>query len=113
MKPSDMQAVEKAIRDFHERVADADKVLSALDDIFDWSPECQLFQAVSALVGGYISALGAAYHIEGWLEWWWLECRLGQNPLEAAPAGGELRIVAAVDDLIALITEEIRNELRP
>ena len=98
-----MQAVEQAIRDFHERVTDAEKVLDALDDVFSWSPDSQMFKVFSALVGGYVSALGAAYHIEGWLEWWWIECRLGKNPLRAASVGEEMRTISTVDDLVSLV----------
>lgn len=102
-----MNELEKAIRDFHDRVSEAELSLDAMNETLSMAPESKLCTAIWALVGAYKDALGKAYGIEGWLEWWWLECRLGQNPLKAAVSGEQLRTISTVDDLVALILDDL------
>lgn len=104
-----MENIEKAIRKFHDKVVEADRVISELDGLLAMNPESALHSAVWALVGAYKDALGAAYNIDGWLEWWWLECSLGKNPLQASPAGGELRVIATIDDLVRLVCDDLKS----
>lgn len=101
--------VEKAVREFHERVTEIERVFDTLNSVLSIRPESDLHNAINSLIGGYISALGAAYNIDGWLEWWWLECNLGDHPMQAALAGEELRTIATIDDLVKLICDEIQK----
>lgn len=105
-----MERIEAAICEFHARASDMERVTSTLDSVLKMAPESDMYGAAWALIGGYIEALGAAYHIDGWLEWWWNECGLGDRPHEAAPAGGELRMIATVDDLVQLIREDLAHD---
>lgn len=103
----DLDCFEEAVREFHNRVSEMERVAAVMCDVLSMEPESDFYSAVWALVGGYQGALGAAYGIDGWLEWWWLECKLGENPMQAAPAGGELRTIATVDDLVKVICEDV------
>lgn len=100
-------AVEKAVRTFHERVTEVDRVIDALNQTLSMQPESDLCSSVWAVVGGWIEALGAAYFIDSSLEWWWLECRLGRRPMQAGLAGEELRTIATIDDLVQLILDDL------
>lgn len=104
---SNRAAVEKAVREFHERVTEVERVIDALNQSLMMQPESELCSSVWALVGGYKDALGAAYSIDPWLEWWWLECGLGTKPMQAGLAGEELRTIATVDDLVQLILDDL------
>lgn len=100
-----MDEMARAIRNFCERVAEIERVVGVLDEVFGMQPECALHSAVYALAGGYQATLDSTYGLAGWLEWWWLECGLGSRPLQASPAGGKLRLITTVDDLVQLILE--------
>lgn len=102
-----MEKIEKAIRAFHDRVVEIERVTDALNSVLSMDPESDLHSAIWALVGGYKDALGDAYAIDSWLEWWWIECGLGSKPMQAALAGGELRTIATIDDLIRIIGDDI------
>lgn len=102
-----MKKVEQAIRDFHDRVTEIERVTDVLKSVMSMAPESDLYSAIWALIGGYKDAIGDAYNIDGWLEWWWLECNLGSNPMQAAVAGEELRTIATVDDLVRLILDDL------
>lgn len=104
MKPDQ---IAQHVRAFHDRVSEAEAVLADLADILMMPPETRLSSAVWELVGGYKDVLDSACHIGIWLEWWWLECGLGATPLKAGPAGGELRTIATIDDLVQLVLEDI------
>lgn len=106
-----MEKVEKAIRDFHERVSEIESVTDAMSEVLSMAPECALHSAILALIGGYRDALGAAYSIDGWLEWWWLECGLGSKPMRAGLAGEELRAIATIDDLVRLICDDLAQAI--
>lgn len=97
--------MERAIRNFCARVAETERVVGVLDEVFGMQPECALHSAVWSLAEGYQATLDSAHGLEGWLEWWWMECDLGRKPLQASPAGGALRVVATVDDLVQIIRE--------
>jgi len=108
----DIAAVEKAIREFHERVSDIERVTDVLNSVLSMVPESDLNSAIWALIGGYKDALGEAYSIDGWLEWWWLECNLGEKPMQAGLPGEELRTIATVDDLILLVCDDLAQSKR-
>ncbi|MBL8473719.1 MAG: hypothetical protein JNM98_18155 [Rhodocyclaceae bacterium] len=101
-----MSGLETAVREFHARAEEAERVQRVLGETLKMAPESELFQATRGLIGGYIMALDAAYQIGDWLEWWWSECALGARPMGAAPAGGSVRMIATVDDLVALLCED-------
>lgn len=98
--------IDRHVREFHERCRHAEEVVGSLDDVLMLDAESPLRQAVDALIGGYCNALNASYNIGLWLEWWWVECRLGVAPKRAAPAVGALRMIETVDDLVGLILED-------
>lgn len=104
---TNIAAVEKAVREFHERVSEIERVTDVLNSVLSMVPESDLNQAIWALIGGYKDALGEAYSIDSWLEWWWLECGLGRNPMQAGLAGEEFRDILTLDDLVQLILDDL------
>ncbi len=104
-----MEKVKKAIREFHDRVIEFERVIAVLNGVVDMQPESALNTAAWDLIGGYKDALGAAYHIDGWLEWWWLECNLGNNPMKAKLSGGELRTISTLDDFVKLVCDDLAH----
>ncbi len=105
----DISIVENAIRSFHERVTEIERVFDTLNSVLYIQPESDFHNAINSLIGGYINALGAAYSINGWLEWWWFECSLGGSPNRAGLAGEELRTIETIDDLVKLICDDIKK----
>lgn len=100
-----MDEMAQAVRDFCERVVEIERVFDAADQVLGMQPECALKSAVWTLAEGYQATLDSAHGLAGWLEWWWMECGLGSRPLQASPAGGKLRLITTVDDLVQLIRE--------
>lgn len=106
-----VEAMEKAVREWHERMVDLETRLDALSESVGLNPEAPVPNAIWAVAGGYKDALDAAYHVGGWLEWWWLECYLGNSPKEAKLAGDkEERVIRTIDDLVALLRDEAYRE---
>lgn len=101
-----MKPVDTVIREFHDRVTEIERVLDVIESVMGSYPESDLNNAVWAIVGGYAAAIGQSFHCEAWLDWWWLECGLGAQPKCASPHGENLRMVATIDDLVALILED-------
>ena len=97
--------VDQAIRAFQGRVVEIERVLDAMSAVLGMQPECALREAIFGLVGDQLALLDAAGGVDGWLEWWWLECGLGNRPMGAAPAGGKMRLVATLDDLVRIVLE--------
>lgn len=95
------------MRLWHQRVRALKEELSALIDLLQMAPEAPLNEAAWGLVGGYIAALDARWGIGGWLEWWWHECKLGDRPLEAGIVGEPMRTIRTIDDLIAIVTDDL------
>lgn len=102
--------VKIAVREFHERVTEIERVMNTLESVLYMSPECDLHNAICALISGYNNSLCEYYSIDGWLGWWWLECDLGNNPKQASLAGEELRTIATIDDLVKLICDDITKD---
>lgn len=114
LDPDRRARIETEIRAFHERVRAARDVLRKLDDVLDIAPESPLYEAVWALIGGYMGALGAAYgHIDGWLEWWWSECDLGANPHDAGLPGEPMRTIETLDDLVGIVLDDLARTEEP
>ena len=104
-----MDDLEKAVRGFHSRVLEAEMVYDALNSVMWMEPESNFHSMLSELIGGYKEALDTAFHIGGWLEWWWLDCDLGRrrHPKEAGLPGEPLRKIATVDDLVKIIKDDL------
>lgn len=101
------EQIAAAITRFHNLATNAMRVLGAVDDLIGIEPESILNSIVTRLIDGYISALGDAYAVHGWLDWWAWECRFGANPLGAQVGENPIHEVATVDDLIALVLETL------
>lgn len=104
-----MTKIEKAVRDFHDRVSNVERVIDSMNSVFMTSPESEFNSAIWAIVGAYKDSLDDAYCIGGWLEWWWLECNLGIRPMKASLAGEEMRTISSIDDLVSLILDDIKK----
>lgn len=98
--------IRNAVLRWNELVCDIETALDNLRDTVGLNPEAPLPTAAWALAGGYMDALDVAYGIGGWLEWWWHECRLGENPMQAG-FDGKVRLVATIEDLIGIILEDL------
>lgn len=106
-KASPDLALAATIRLWHDRVVALEEQLDALRDLLQMAPEAPLNEAAWGLVGGYIAALDARWNIGGWLEWWWNECRLGESPSQAGINGEPMRDIKTIDDLIALVIDDL------
>ncbi len=102
-----MDKIEQVIRDFDARVREIDRVTDTLNSVLLMSPESEFYGAVWSIIHGYMEAISAVYPIEGWLEWWWLECGLGSMPQKAGLPGDELRTIANIDDLVRIVCDDI------
>lgn len=98
--------IDHAIRQWHDALEVSERVLDALNVAIDCAPESPLHQAVWTLAGGWQQAIAAMDDTgctEEWLEWWWMECRLGERPLEASCGDDRgLRRIATIGDLVEL-----------
>lgn len=102
--------LEYDLRQFHRRVADMETICDMLNNAMRMSTRSTFSYATWSLASGYLDALDAAYPgIGQWLEWWWLKCQLGANPLEASVAGGETRMIATIDDLVRLVLDDLEH----
>lgn len=102
-----LDAMERAVRDWHERMTEISGCMQALDELVGVVPESPLSTALWAMNGGYMGALDAAWQVGGWLEWWWLECDLGARPKEAKLGkDAEFRKISTIDDLVQLLRDE-------
>lgn len=108
----DKAKIEQAIRDFDERVRAMDEVWEKLEEVLGATPESPVFEAMTAVAGGYVAALDAAYGIGGWLEWWWLECQLGRQTMECEVDGKEFT-VATIDDIVQVVLADIDLRTSP
>jgi len=102
-----VEKVEKAIRQFHERVTEIERITDLLNSALMMAPESGLNAAIWALIGGYKDALGDAYFIDEWLEWWWMECNLGAKTMQAGLLGEEMRTIATLEDFIRLVCDDL------
>ena len=107
MTDDDRARIEQAIRDWHERSRDAQAKLDELEAVTGCNPDSPLNAVTWALIGGWLTTLDHAYSIGAWLDWWWHECRLGEYPTEASIGDAPLRKIATVDDLVALVLEDL------
>ena len=101
--------VEQQVREWHEALTGVFEIMERLDDVLDINPESPLNAAIFKLIGSYNRALGWSNGIDGWLEWWWTECRMGENPMRAGLPGGELTLISNIDDLVKLIIDDLKQ----
>ena len=103
-----MTQIEQAIRDFDKHARDVKRLMCNFNVIADPGPESMLCSTVLDLLDAYRKTIEDQHGIDDdWLEWWRLECRLGETPLEAGLAGEEMRTIATLDDLIALVIDHV------
>ena len=98
MKPGTVEA----IHTWHTTVKATGEAVDALDRVVGCSPESPLSQAIYAMVIAYTDAVQDALGLDTWLEWYWLECEMGETPLSASIGDEPLREIATLEDLIAL-----------
>lgn len=96
-----------AIREWHESMIDLETKMSAFQEVTGSQTDSPLSSAIYHVAGQYIKALDAAYSIGGWLEWWWIDCELGNSPKHAKLPDEDKRLISSIDDLIQLLTDEI------
>lgn len=101
--------ITRALREFHERIGALDETYDQLHGLVGIDPEAPLANAIWAVAGGWQRALDTAYGLGGWLEWWWLECALGAKPKSVRLPGEEERTIATVDDLVAVVLDDLRH----
>ena len=91
-----------ALRRWHEAVTVSEKEIDALIEI-GFRPEARLFEAINNALEALTNATAQIVGDEsGWLDWYWLDCRMGRNPLEAG-LSDDLRKICTLDDLIWLL----------
>lgn len=95
--------VTESIREWMERVQEADRQVNSIGELFgDLDYAAPLPGAVSALAGGYAKALGRVIGDEGeWLEYFWIDCAFGANPLGVTPEKGAAEIKIDSPEAIA------------
>ena len=81
------EQVTEQIREWMERVQAANAQLVLLSDMTgDLNYDAPLPAAIEALIEGYTAALSQIIGDEGdWLEYFWIDCALGKNPLAVIP----------------------------
>ena len=104
-----IDGLEQAVRTWHTTVKATGEAVDALDRVVGCSPESPLSQSIYAMVIAYTDAVQDAHGLDTWLEWYWLECEMGETPLSASIGDEPLREIATVEDLIALCAEHCDN----
>jgi hypothetical protein len=103
--------IEQAVRKFDKHVRDVERVTDVMFSVLSMEPECELNSALHNIVNGYIDAIDEKYGFGFWLEWWWIECDLGNKPMKAGVAGKEPSIIASIDDLVRLIIDSSKSKV--
>lgn len=101
--------ISATISKWFEAVTSMVAALDAIESVLHTSPEAPVNEAAWALIGGYTSAIDAKYPIGPWLDWFWVECNLGERAMGASLPGEELRVIANIDDLIRLCIDDLRR----
>lgn len=107
---AEMTPIEQAIRDFDKHARAVESLIKGFKVIAEPAPESMLCDTVFGLLTAYRKTIEDQHGIDDdWLEWWRLECRLGETPLEAGLAGEEMRTIATIDDLVAIVIGHIER----
>ena len=105
MKPE----TKDAIQTWHATVKAVGEAVDVLNNVVGCSPESPLSQSIYAMVIAYTGAVQEAHGLDTWLEWYWRECAMGENPMSASIGDEPLREIATVEDLIALCARHCEN----
>lgn len=100
------EQIEIHIRKWHKIMTNTERVMDQINDVFGNISDSPFADAIWTLMGEYTTSVERECSAEGWLVWWWTTCQLGVAPKDASPAGGQLRTIATIEDLIALINED-------
>lgn len=84
-----------------------DAQLDLLYDLMGCEPESPLLEAIYRLAEAHTDAIARIVGDDTKaLEWWAVECRFGENPMQAAIHGKKLRPISNLKQLAALIATE-------
>ena len=97
------EQVTEAVREWMERVQGADAQLNAIGELFGCLDyDAPLPAAIEGLISGYTKALGRVIGDEcEWLEYFWIDCAFGANPLGVTPEKGAAEIKIDSPEAIA------------
>lgn len=105
-----MEKLEKAVREFHERVKQMTQVADDLSTILFMGPESPFYTAMWKVMEGYRDTLEELYGLAGWIDWWWLECDMGNRPMQAKiPGDTEFRLISTIDDFVRLAIDDFKR----
>ena len=104
-----IDGMEQAVRTWHATAKATGEAVDELNNVIGCSPESPLSQAIYAMVIAYTDAVQDAHGLGDWLNWYWLECEMGTEPLSASIGDEPLREIATVEDLIALCARHCDN----
>ena len=94
------------LRQWQSAMQAAEQRLDALSELTGINPEAPLFETIYNLMGlatrQVADLTGASLE---WLESWWLEHAFGARPMQAGLVGEELRDMATLEELVALICD--------
>lgn len=106
IQAEEARQLEAAIRGFDTLARTMENLHDTLDTSIGLTVEGPVSMALSEAVRTQQAALEAQFGIGGWLEWWWLECYLGKQPMEAGVNGDPMRLIVTLEDLIQLLLDE-------
>jgi len=99
------------LTEWQERMQACDRALAELSAVVGSSPEGPLQSAVSALMGMLTAQVAQRCGFGGeWLEAWWIEHQFGARPMQAGLVGEPMRDLRTLDDLLALIVDDINAD---
>lgn len=104
MRPNEIAC---ALEMWRGRREELDDQLDALRAVLNPTPENPLCDAIEEVWIGYTVTLSQIIGDTGeWLQWYWLECQMGNKPGEVIPAEGAAPILCGRDlrDLVRVIT---------
>ena len=102
-----MTNFETEIKEFHEKAKNLENFFRKLNSVIDITPESELFKVSYDILQNYCLLVEEKYKISGWLEWGWLECKLGDKPLGVSINNGEFKPTQTIDDLIIILNEQL------
>lgn len=81
-----------------------DEQLDKLYDLLGTSGESPLLEAIYDIAGAHTEAVARIIGDDTKAMYWWkYECRLGENPMQAAIHGKKLRLISNLKQLAGLI----------
>ena len=105
-----MADLAKDVREFHERVKQMNQVADDLSAILFMGPESPFYTAMWKVMEGYRDTLEELYGLAGWVDWWWLECDMGNRPMQVKiPGDDEFRLISTIDDFVLLVVDDFER----